>query len=179
MFNQKIDKQILLQYVLLVSFCLVFIFAPLGDITIDFGDVYYVLPPEGGFYNDSIENASLSLGIKGNLIICALAVLEGIMITLSKKGVFTGVWICLSRQLYLAYIMLLNIVSAITAGFSYKGTVATVAALPSSGKTQGDCYTVTENLGTYVWDGTAWFQYNVNLDLILKAGTEATADYHL
>ena len=112
MFNQKIDKQILLQYVLLVSFCLVFIFAPLGDITIDFGDVYYVLPPEGGFYNDSIENASLSLGIKGNLIICALAVLEGIMITLSKKGVFTGVWICLSRQLYLVYIMLLNIVSA-------------------------------------------------------------------
>lgn len=74
---------------------------------------------------------------------------------------------------------ILNVVSAITAGFSYKGTVATVAALPSSGNTQGDCYTVTENLGTYVWDGTAWFQYNVNLDLILKAGTEATADYHL
>lgn len=112
MFNQKIDKQILLQYVLLVSFCLGFIFAPLGDITIDFGDVYYVLPPESGYYNDSVGNVSLSLGIKGNLIICALAVLEGIMITLSKKGVFTGVWICLSRQLYLVCIMLLNIVSA-------------------------------------------------------------------
>ena len=30
-----------------------------------------------------------------------------------------------------------------------------------------------------MWDGSAWFQYNVNLDLILKAGTEATAVYHL
>lgn len=74
---------------------------------------------------------------------------------------------------------ILNIVSAITAGFDYKGTVATTTALPSSGNTVGDCYTVTADLGTYVWDGTAWFQYNVNLDLILKAGTEATAEYHL
>lgn len=72
-----------------------------------------------------------------------------------------------------------NAVGAIIAGFSYKGTVATISALPSSGNTKGDCYTVDENLGTYVWDGTKWFQYYINLDLILKAGTEETADYHL
>ncbi len=69
-------------------------------------------------------------------------------------------------------------IAAIVAGFDYKGSVATVSALPASG-TLGDCYTVDENLCTYVWDGTKWFQYYINLDLILKAGTEETADYHL
>lgn len=72
-----------------------------------------------------------------------------------------------------------NAVGAIIAGFSYKGTVATISALPSSGNTKGDCYTVDENLGTYVWDGSKWFEYNVNLDLILQSGTEETAKYHL
>ena len=72
-----------------------------------------------------------------------------------------------------------NAVDAIMAGFSYKGTVATISALPSSGNTKGDCYTVDENLGTYVWDGNKWFEYNVNLDLILQSGTEETAKYHL
>lgn len=72
-----------------------------------------------------------------------------------------------------------NAVGAIVAGFSYKGTVATINALPSSGNTKGDCYTVDENLGTYVWDGSKWFAYNVNLDLILQSGTEETAKYHL
>jgi hypothetical protein len=72
-----------------------------------------------------------------------------------------------------------NAVGAIVAGFSYKGTVATISALPSSGNTKGDCYTVDENLGTYVWDGSKWFAYNVNLDLILQSGTEETAKYHL
>lgn len=72
-----------------------------------------------------------------------------------------------------------NAVGAIIAGFSYKGTVATISALPSSGNTKGDCYTVDENLGTYVWDGSKWFEYNINLDLILQSGTEETAKYHL
>ena len=72
-----------------------------------------------------------------------------------------------------------NAVGAIVAGFSYKGTVATISALPSSGNTKGDCYTVDENLGTYVWDGSKWFAYNVNLDLILQSGTKETAKYHL
>lgn len=72
-----------------------------------------------------------------------------------------------------------NAVGAIIAGFSYKGTVATISALPSSDNTKGDCYTVDENLGTYVWDGNKWFEYNVNLDLILQSGTEETAKYHL
>lgn len=72
-----------------------------------------------------------------------------------------------------------NAVGAIIAGFSYKGTVAIISALPSSGNTKGDCYTVDENLGTYVWDGSKWFEYNVNLDLILQSGTEETAKYHL
>jgi len=71
-----------------------------------------------------------------------------------------------------------NSIEALIPGFSYKGTVATISALPT-GATQGDCYTVDENLGTYVWDGTKWFEYNINLDLILQEGTEETAKYHL
>lgn len=74
--------------------------------------------------------------------------------------------------------LILNSVGAIIAGFSYKGTVATISALPT-GAAQGDCYTVDENLGTYVWDGTKWFEYNINLNLILQEGTEETAQYHL
>jgi hypothetical protein len=41
-------------------------------------------------------------------------------------------------------------------GFTYKGTVATVGALPSSGNTVGDAYVVTATNRLYVWDGSAW-----------------------
>lgn len=43
---------------------------------------------------------------------------------------------------------------SISGGFDYKGSVATVEDLPATA-TKGDEYTVG-NLGTYVWDGTAW-----------------------
>lgn len=41
-------------------------------------------------------------------------------------------------------------------GFTYKGTVATVGALPSSGNTAGDAYVVTADDHLYIWDGSAW-----------------------
>ena len=44
----------------------------------------------------------------------------------------------------------------ITGMYKYKGSVATVANLPSSGNTTGDVYNVEANGMNYAWDGTAW-----------------------
>lgn len=46
--------------------------------------------------------------------------------------------------------------SAVTNMYKYKGSVATVSALPSSGNTTGDVYDVQENDMNYAWNGTAW-----------------------
>lgn len=46
--------------------------------------------------------------------------------------------------------------SDITAMYKYKGSVATVSALPSSGNTTGDVYNVEATGMNYAWDGTAW-----------------------
>ena len=51
-------------------------------------------------------------------------------------------------------------VEGLASGFTYKGSVATTAGLPSSAKA-GDMYTVTsEDNAMYVWDGDEWVQYN-------------------
>lgn len=41
-------------------------------------------------------------------------------------------------------------------GITYKGTVATFGALPSSGNTVGDAYVVTADDHLYIWNGSAW-----------------------
>jgi len=41
-------------------------------------------------------------------------------------------------------------------GITYKGTVATVGNLPSSGNTAGDAYVVTADDHLYVWNGSTW-----------------------
>lgn len=46
--------------------------------------------------------------------------------------------------------------SDITNMYKYKGSVATVALLPSTGQTAGDVYNVEANGMNYAWDGTAW-----------------------
>lgn len=55
--------------------------------------------------------------------------------------------------------------TAITSVFSYKGTKATVSALPSSGNTVGDVWHVTADGGEYVWNGTAWQELGSAIDL--------------
>jgi hypothetical protein len=44
--------------------------------------------------------------------------------------------------------------------FDLKGTVANIAALPSSGNTAGDAYTVTTPGAVYRWDGSGWVAWN-------------------
>lgn len=46
--------------------------------------------------------------------------------------------------------------SAVTNMYKYKGSVATVSALPSSGQTTGDVYNVEATGMNYAWNGTAW-----------------------
>ena len=55
--------------------------------------------------------------------------------------------------------------TAITSVFSYKGTKATVSALPSSGNTVGDVWHVTADGGEYVWNGTTWQELGSAIDL--------------
>lgn len=40
--------------------------------------------------------------------------------------------------------------------YKYKGSVATVSALPSSGQVTGDVYNVEANGMNYAWNGTEW-----------------------
>ncbi|MBQ9010856.1 MAG: hypothetical protein IJ088_16230 [Clostridia bacterium] len=46
--------------------------------------------------------------------------------------------------------------SDITNVYRYKGSVATVSALPATGNTAGDVYDVQERGVNYAWTGTAW-----------------------
>lgn len=46
--------------------------------------------------------------------------------------------------------------SDISAMYKYKGSVATVSALPSSGNTTGDVYNVESTGMNYAWNGSAW-----------------------
>lgn len=55
--------------------------------------------------------------------------------------------------------------TAISAVFSYKGTKATVDALPASGNSTGDVWHVTATSGEYVWNGSAWQELGSAIDL--------------
>lgn len=48
------------------------------------------------------------------------------------------------------------IATAVASAYKYKGSVATVADLPSTGQTVGDVYDVQESGINYAWDGTSW-----------------------
>ena len=48
---------------------------------------------------------------------------------------------------------------------NYKGTKATVAALPSTGNVQGDVWHVNADGGEYAWNGSAWEELGTAIDL--------------
>ena len=53
----------------------------------------------------------------------------------------------------------------LTGAMNYKGTKETVAALPSTGNTQGDVWHVNADGGEYAWNGTAWEELGAAVDL--------------
>ena len=64
----------------------------------------------------------------------------------------------------------------IVGAFTYKGAVATVADLPSTGNKKGDVYDVQETGINYAWDGTRWDPLGSYVDTsLLWAKSELTA----
>lgn len=55
--------------------------------------------------------------------------------------------------------------SKLTGAMHYKGSVATVADLPSTGNEIGDFYNVTDTGANYAWDGTQWDDIGSIVDL--------------
>ena len=56
-------------------------------------------------------------------------------------------------------------ISALGSVFSFKGTVANVAALPGADNKTGDVWHVTETSAEYVWDGSEWEELGSTVDL--------------
>lgn len=55
--------------------------------------------------------------------------------------------------------------TALSAAMTYKGTKATVDALPATGNKIGDVWHVTADGGEYAWSGTAWEELGSVMDL--------------
>lgn len=64
--------------------------------------------------------------------------------------------------------------TAITGAYKYKGSVATVSDLPSSGNKVGDVWNVQADGMNYAWDGTEWD--NLGSDFNIEALTNSDID---
>ena len=53
----------------------------------------------------------------------------------------------------------------LTGAMTFKGTVTTSSALPTTGNKTGDMYNVGDTGANYAWDGTAWDKLSENVDL--------------
>ena len=60
----------------------------------------------------------------------------------------------------------------LTSGMHYKGSVATVSQLPSSGNQVGDFYNITSTGENYAWDGSAWDLTGSIVDLVAITNAE-------
>lgn len=54
---------------------------------------------------------------------------------------------------------------AVSSAFTYKGSVATVADLPTTGNKVGDVYDVVETGTNYAWDGEQWDALGSTIDM--------------
>lgn len=61
--------------------------------------------------------------------------------------------------------------SKLTSAMRYKGSVATVSALPTTDNAVGDMWNVTDTGANYVWDGSAWDETGMVIDLSPYAKT--------
>ena len=67
-----------------------------------------------------------------------------------------------------------KISQALTSAVIYKGSVATVADLPTTGNRNGDMYDVQADDINRIWNGTSWDQYSPTI--IINTATEAQID---
>ena len=64
--------------------------------------------------------------------------------------------------------------SEIAGAYRYKGSVATVDALPTTGNVEGDVYNVEADGSNHAWTGTAWD--NLGGSFTIETATEAEID---
>lgn len=64
--------------------------------------------------------------------------------------------------------------SEIAGAYRYKGSVATVGALPTTGNVEGDVYNVEADGSNHAWAGTAWD--NLGGSFTIETATEAEID---
>lgn len=65
-------------------------------------------------------------------------------------------------------------ISTLGSVLNYKGTKATVSALPTSGNTTGDVWHVTVNSGEYAWDGIEWQELGTAISIPTNTGNSTT-----
>lgn len=125
---------------------------------------------DGGDIDDRITTAiqglDSSVSATSNQAISAITITDGKITASSKITIPTN-----NNQLtngagyQTASDVSTAISNALSSVMTYKGTKATVSALPSSGNATGDVWHVTEDGGEYAWNGSAWEELGSAIDL--------------
>lgn len=108
---QRTKIRVICQYILIWTFFLVIVFAPLGKLSMDLQITYFRAPDSdlgNGF------EAELALGTGWCVAIGLTSIAESIMLIINKRsGFIVGVIACLFRQIYPAFLVLIKIVELI------------------------------------------------------------------
>ena len=108
--TRRTKIQIVCQYVLLLSFFLIIVFATLGRFSMKLPIMYFmdIREPDSSFSNEI--NTELTLGTFGCFVIGATTIIESIMLIINKKATYIlGIIMCLFRQVYPVILVLLDV----------------------------------------------------------------------
>ena len=108
-------------------------------------------------FDTAMANAQTALNAKANSA-DVLTMLSGYVEKETGKGLSTNDYTTTEKNKLAAFSAASSyaLKSDITNMYKYKGSVATVSALPSSGNTAGDVYNVEASGMNYAWNGSAW-----------------------
>lgn len=112
--TQRTKIQIVCQYVLLLSFFLIIVFATMGRLSIDLPIMYFmdIREPDSSFSNEI--NTELASGTFGCFVMGAFTILESIMLIINKKATYIiGIITCLFRQIYPIFLVILDVFALI------------------------------------------------------------------
>lgn len=112
--TQRTKIQIVCQYVLLLSFFLIIVFATMGRFSMELPIMYFldIRKPDSSFSNEI--NTELALGTFGCFVLGATIIAESIMLIINKKATYViGIITCLFRQIYPLFLVLLDVFALI------------------------------------------------------------------
>lgn len=112
--TQRTKIQIVCQYVLLLSFFLIIVFATMGRFSMELPIMYFmdIREPDSSFSNEI--NTELASGTFGCFEIGAFTILESIMLIINKKATYViGIITCLFRQISPLFLVLLDVFALI------------------------------------------------------------------